>query len=89
MLWLYINFPSLQLDSLQVSKGKCVAGQQLTDSQAIVIVDEHKNSIVQLNASAIKQGVKVAMGLAMAASLADEPKFRALCRGCSFRNYTF
>ena len=72
MLWLYINFPSLQLDSLQVSKGKCVAGQQLTDSQAIVIVDEHKNSIVQLNASAIKQGVKVAMGLAMAASLADE-----------------
>lgn len=72
MLWLYIDFPSLQLDCLKVSKNKVITELDTTDLQAIVIVDATKNSIVQLNESAINQGIKLGMGLAMAASLADK-----------------
>lgn len=72
MLWLYIDFPSLQLDCLQASKFKLATEQHTADLQAIVIVDAKKNSIVQINKSAIKLGIKLGMGLAMAASLADK-----------------
>lgn len=70
MLWLYINFPSLQLDCLQASQLKPVRGKG-DDKQAIVIVDSKKNCIVQLNERAKAEGIQLGMGLAMAASLTD------------------
>ncbi|SEL11115.1 protein ImuB [Colwellia chukchiensis] len=72
MLWLYINFPSLQLDGLQVSHNQCPIRKETEHAAAIVIVDGKKNSIVQLNHHAQEQGLKLGMGLAMAASLADK-----------------
>ncbi|SET74367.1 Y-family DNA polymerase [Thalassotalea agarivorans] len=62
MLWLYLSFPQLQLDSLY-------ARQQ---SQAIAVVDEASNKVVQRNAIAQKDGIKLGMGLASAAALLPE-----------------
>lgn len=57
--WLYLHFPSLQLDSLYAEK---------TDS-AIIIVSPKNNSIIQLNDQALQQGIKLGMGLGTASSL--------------------
>lgn len=70
MLWLYIDFPSLQLDCLQASKNDCIKKNGTADLTAIVIVDAKKNCIVQLNTPAFEQGIRLGMGLAMASSLA-------------------
>jgi len=57
--WLYLHFPSLQLDSLYAER---------TDS-AIIIVSPKSNSIIQLNDQALKLGIKLGMGLGTASSL--------------------
>ncbi|MGB1263204.1 MAG: Y-family DNA polymerase [Cognaticolwellia sp.] len=59
---------------MQASKAVHVADEKpsSSDTHAVVIVDSKKNSIVQLNDSAKEQGIRLGMGLAMAASLADE-----------------
>jgi protein ImuB len=67
-LWLYLHYPSLQLDSAFVGQ----------DQQAIIIVQGSKNEVVQLNPSALAQGVKVGMGLGTAA---------ALCANLSVHSY--
>jgi protein ImuB len=73
MLWLYIDFPSLQLDCLQSGSPISPAmGQSHINEQAIIIVDSKKNHIVQLNESAKAKGIQLGMGLGMAASLAHD-----------------
>jgi protein ImuB len=57
-LWLYLHFPSLQLDSV------------LQEPETpMVIVDGHQHSVVQLNEPAAARGISVGMGLATAAAL--------------------
>ena len=58
-LWLYLHYPSLQLDS-------AFAGQ---NEQAIIIVHGKKNEVVQLNRAAATYGVKPGLGLGTAAAL--------------------
>jgi|GEM_PF-1605196 len=73
MLWLYIDFPSLQLDCLQGDTPvSTVTERSYCNDQAIVIVDSKKNCIVQLNESARAKGIQLGMGLGMAASLTHE-----------------
>ena len=73
MLWLYIDFPSLQLDCLQADTSvSTVTERSYCNDQAIVIVDSKKNCIVQLNESARAKGIQQGMGLGMAASLTHE-----------------
>lgn len=61
-MWLYLHYPALQLDSLYT----------VNTSQAVVIVHGRKNEVVQLNAEASSQGVKVGMGLGTASALCAE-----------------
>ena len=75
MLWLYIHFPSLQLDCLQThssSSTLTIVEQQHLNEQAVVIVEDKKNRIVQLNTRAKEKGIKQGMGLGLAASLAHD-----------------
>jgi protein ImuB len=65
-LWLYLHFPHLQLDTL-LSQSL----QQHPD-HAIVILDAHKNSVMQLNKHALNAGVTPDMGLATAAALKSD-----------------
>jgi len=58
-LWLYLHYPSLQLDS-------CFAEQR---DVPIIIVHGQRNEVVQLNVLAKKQGIKVGMGLGTASAL--------------------
>jgi len=61
-MWLYLHFPCLQLDSQ--------AGQ--FEEQPLVVVDEHKHRLLQLNACAQARGLQAGMGLASAASLCHQ-----------------
>tara|TARA_B100000780_G_C21054957_1_gene423814 strand:+ start:534 stop:881 length:348 start_codon:yes stop_codon:yes gene_type:complete len=63
MQWLYLYFPSLQLDSLL---------HQQAYHQACVLVD--KNEVVQANSKARQLGIKVVTGLAQAALLCGQLK---------------
>ncbi|GAB3000390.1 Y-family DNA polymerase [Psychrosphaera aestuarii] len=58
MLWLYLNFHSLQLDSTEAD-----------NTQAVIIVDNINMRVVQLNKPALDMGIKIDMGLAMAISM--------------------
>lgn len=60
MLWLYLHFPRLQLDTL------------FSKSNASPICILHKNRIVQLNDAAKEVGLKVDMGLGYAATLSND-----------------
>ncbi|CCN36884.1 putative Nucleotidyltransferase/DNA polymerase involved in DNA repair [Vibrio nigripulchritudo SO65] len=62
MLWLYLHFPSLQLDS-------CFFDSDLENN--IAIVDEH-HQIIQLSKSGFDAGLKLNMGLGTAASLCQD-----------------
>lgn len=62
-LWLYLHFPTLQLDRLFHGRDH---------QQAIVIVDGKKHCIRQLNADAQQSGITVNMGLGSAAALCAE-----------------
>lgn len=57
-LWLYLHFPSLQLDCLY-DKPK----------QPVVVLDKDENRIIQLNQAAYQCGIQPGMGLGTAASL--------------------
>lgn len=58
MLWLYLYFPRLQLET-----------QEPDSPLPLAIVDERDNRLVQLNDAAKHQGVALGMGLATAAAL--------------------
>lgn len=59
ILWLYLHFPKLQLDTLFAESGE------------LPIAILHKNHIVQLNNIATESGLKLGMGLGNAASLCN------------------
>jgi len=61
-MWLYLHFPCLQLNT-QASQ---------FEGQPLVVVDEHKYQLLQLNACAQSRGLQVGMGLASAASLCHQ-----------------
>jgi len=61
-LWLYLHFPSLQLDSLFCEQ---------TD-QALIVISEKNNEVIQLNKAAENAGIKPGMGLATSAALHSE-----------------
>lgn len=60
MLWLYLHFPSLQLDSL---------GHQQEQTSPVVLLDSRNNRVVQRNATATEAGIQLDMGLGTAAAL--------------------
>ena len=61
MMWLYLHFPCLQLDSIAED----------APTEAIVVVEQTHNTIVQLNDKAKQLGVRLGMGMATAASLVN------------------
>ncbi|GHG01464.1 Y-family DNA polymerase [Thalassotalea marina] len=65
-LWLYLHFPSLQLDAL--------FRQPDVGIKPLIIVDEKRNEVVQLSQLAIDEGIRVGMGLGSASSLCSELK---------------
>ncbi|TLU64815.1 DNA polymerase Y family protein [Thalassotalea litorea] len=62
MLWLYLHFPSLQLDSLY----------QTDNALPVAIVHGRKSDVVQRNENAKKSGIKIGMGLGSAAALCPD-----------------
>ncbi|WP_165311843.1 Y-family DNA polymerase [Vibrio ziniensis] len=60
-LWIYLHFPALQLDTLYAEQ-----------ERPLVIIDDRDNHVVQASSSALKQGVKMGMGLGSAASMCRE-----------------
>lgn len=62
-LWLYLQFPTLQLDCLYSATNGGLY------ERAIVIVDGKQNEVVQLNQAASQEGIHVGMGLGAAAAL--------------------
>jgi protein ImuB len=71
-LWLYLHFPSLQLNSLFCDR----------DEQAIIIIDGRGNKIVQLNPKAAESGIKKGMGLGTAASFCRDLQVHAYDPKC-------
>ena len=64
LLWLYLHFPTLQMDTL--------FHQDNDNDLALAIVDGRKHTIVQLNQKAAKQGLQLGMGLGSAAALCQD-----------------
>ena len=64
-LWLYLNFPTLQLDTL------------FSTSEELPICILEKQHIVQMNQTAQKRGLKLGMGLGSAASLCSDLQVHA------------
>jgi protein ImuB len=75
-LWLYLHFPSLQLDSLLQQEVTQQAATQnshdLHNRQAYIILNEQNNQICQLNQVAYQAGIRFGMGLGTAAMLKSE-----------------
>jgi len=63
-LWLYLHFPSLQLDAMYQ--------QAEAQTYPLIIVHDKQNEVVQLNPLAANEGIKVGMGLGTASSLCAE-----------------
>ncbi|EAT13431.1 DNA polymerase Y family protein [Bermanella marisrubri] len=61
-LWLYLHFPALLCDLLDVQD----------PDQAVIMVSEQHHKIVQLNSVALEKELKIGMGLATAASLCHD-----------------
>lgn len=84
MLWLYLYFPSLQLDCLYQSSTspeqkkashKALGnkpGNRMTEKAPLIIVDSKSNQVVQVNQTGLLAGIKVGMGLATSASLCHD-----------------
>jgi protein ImuB len=66
-LWLYLHFPSLQLDSLF----------QDNNETPIAIINSQKSEVVQLNQAAISAGIRLGMGLGSAAALCSHLQVQA------------
>ncbi|RQW64231.1 Y-family DNA polymerase [Vibrio viridaestus] len=62
MLWLYLHFPCLQIDSQYISD----------DSEPAAIVDSAKSRIVQTNLAANSQGIKIGMNLSSASAMSHK-----------------
>ncbi|GAB3039026.1 Y-family DNA polymerase [Bowmanella dokdonensis] len=60
-LWLYLHFPSLQLDTLYTQQ-----------SLPLAVLNKEKNQIVQLNQRAMESGLSLGMGLGTAAALSRD-----------------
>ncbi|WP_197470239.1 hypothetical protein, partial [Oleiphilus sp. HI0117] len=58
-LWLYLHFPSLQIDSLFLNQAACNQDEQ----QAVIVINGQKNIVVQANDHALQQGIHLGMGL--------------------------
>jgi len=71
-LWLYLHFPSLQLNTLFCDQ----------DEQAIIIVDGRGNQVVQLNPKAAESGIRTGMGLGTAASFCRDLQVHAYDPKC-------
>ncbi|WP_286267624.1 Y-family DNA polymerase [Thalassotalea atypica] len=61
-VWLYLDFPILQLDTLY----------HVDNQAAIVIVDGRNNTIVQLNHVALHSGITLGMGIGTATALCQQ-----------------
>ncbi|CAK3468744.1 protein ImuB [Vibrio crassostreae] len=67
MLWLYLHFPSLQLDTLFNSNE--LSSNEESHEQPIIIVDEKDHRVLQANQAALDSGITLDMGLGSAAAL--------------------
>ena len=67
MLWLYLHFPSLQLDTLFNSNE--LGSNEESHEQPIIIVDEKDHRVLQANQAALDSGITLGMGLGSAAAL--------------------
>ncbi|MEZ8657700.1 DNA polymerase Y family protein [Vibrio cyclitrophicus] len=67
MLWLYLHFPSLQLDTLFNSNE--LGSSKDSREQPIIIVDEKDHHVLQANPAALESGITLGMGLGSAAAL--------------------
>ena len=67
MLWLYLHFPSLQLDTLFSSSES--GSNKESHEQPIIIVDEKDHRVLQANQAALESGIALGMGLGSAAAL--------------------
>lgn len=67
MLWLYLHFPSLQLDTLFNSNE--LGSNEESHEQPIIIVDEKDHHVLQANQAAMDSGITLNMGLGSAAAL--------------------
>ncbi|CAK1692432.1 Y-family DNA polymerase [Vibrio crassostreae] len=67
MLWLYLHFPSLQLDTLFNSNE--LGSNEESHEQPIIIVDEKDHRVLQANQAAQDSGITLEMGLGSAAAL--------------------
>lgn len=64
-LWIYINFPRLQLDLIESS----IATELNNENTPRAIVDAKSNRLCQVNEAALKYGIHLDMGLASASLL--------------------
>lgn len=75
MLWLYLYFPSLQLDCLyqdsEAIEEKAGTSKSVLTTP-LIIVDGKSNQVVQVNQAAVLAGIKVGMGIATSASLCHD-----------------
>ncbi|MEZ8864999.1 DNA polymerase Y family protein [Vibrio splendidus] len=67
MLWLYLHFPSLQLDTLFNSNE--LGSNEESHGQPLIIVDEKDHRVLQANHAALQLGITIGMGLGSAAAL--------------------
>ncbi|WP_068547677.1 Y-family DNA polymerase [Thalassotalea crassostreae] len=75
-LWLYLHFPTLQLNAGFVQQQK-QEGDTVLDMPALIIVDKRSNRVCQLDQQAKLQGIKVGMGLGSAAALCQQLQVNA------------
>ncbi|MGD8176627.1 Y-family DNA polymerase [Marinimicrobium sp. ARAG 43.8] len=70
MLWLYLHFPRLQLDTQMPVTAH--HDDKVSEEAPAAVVNERDHRLCQINPSAAKQGLRVGMGLATAAVLCRE-----------------
>ncbi|MHA2937670.1 Y-family DNA polymerase [Vibrio sp. RC27] len=65
-LWLYLDFPYLQLDTLFSTQQE---DTQTSNDEPLAIVDGKNFSIVQANQAALDQGIQIGMGMGSASAM--------------------
>ncbi|WP_162046012.1 Y-family DNA polymerase [Vibrio taketomensis] len=72
-LWLYLHFPTLQLDALFAGQNQAQPDSvNEDDNAAIVVVDGRRFQIVQANFVALELGIQCGMGLGSASALCHQ-----------------
>ncbi len=74
-LWLYLHFPSLQVDSLFLEESGHL--HDTATKQAVIVINGKKNTVIQLNDRAAEKGIHLGMGLGSAASLCRDLSVQA------------